>query len=114
MTTKDAGILIVRAAALLFGAAMILLPLMVAGTVQAFSFVLAATFFVAAVAPRTLAPHIGKGVASIATFLAIYDPPSTVSFHPDRWLVAAPFLAFRRLLAVPQLSQTLARTLFRR
>ena len=113
MTADDIGILIVRVMSLIFGVTLLTWPLLAAGKAGILPYVLAAPFFIAALAPRTLGPHIGKGIAGIASLMAMYDPPSSIGFFPDRWLFALPFLSIGALLAAPQLSQALARSLFR-
>lgn len=114
MTSEDLGILLLRAAALLFGAVLTLLPLMLSGKVEVTSLVLAAPFFLAALAPLTLGPYVGKGAILLAASVTFCDPPSTITFHSDRFLYALPFFLIGFLLALPSLSQLLAQALLRR
>ncbi len=114
MTSEDLGILFLRAASLLFGAVLVLLPILVSGKVPVSSLVLAAPFFLAALAPLTLGPYVGKGAVLLATFVTFYDPPSTMTFHADRFLYALPFFLIGTVLAVPLLSQIVAQRMLRR
>lgn len=114
MTSDDLGILFLRAASLLFGAVIALFPILVSGKVSVVALLLAAPFFLAALAPLTLGPYVGKGVGFLATLFAFYDPPSSLAFHLDRFLFALPFFLISMLLAVPSLSQLVAQMVLRR
>jgi hypothetical protein len=76
MTSEDLGILFIRAASLIFGAAIALLPILLYGKVVVYCLVLAAPFFLAALAPLTIGPYVGKGATFLATLVTFYDPPS--------------------------------------
>lgn len=114
MTSEDLGILFLRAASLFFGAVIVLLPILVSGKVGTVTLVLAAPFFLAALAPLTLGPYVGKGVGFMATIFAFYDPPSSIAFHLDRFLFALPFFLMSMLLVAPSLSQLVAQAVLRR
>ncbi len=91
-----------------------LLPLLLSGKVEVTALVLAAPFFLAALAPLTLGPYVGKGAVLLATLVTFYDPPSTMTFHADRFLYALPFFLIGLILGVPLLSQLLAQAILRR
>ena len=113
MASEDFARMLVRAACFLVAALFILWPLVANGRFGVASFALAAPFILAGLAPRLLGPWIGKGLIVIATLVAFYDPPSSMTFSAERLAIALPIFALAVILTLPALSQTLARKVLR-
>jgi hypothetical protein len=93
--------IVARAACFLAAGLLILWPFIASGRVGVFSFVLAAPFVLAGLAPQWFGLLIGKGLLVIAMLYAFYDPPSSIAFSPERFFSAVPFFVLGLLLALP-------------
>ena len=113
MASEDLARMLVRAACFLVAALFILWPLVANGRFGVGSLALAAPFILAGLAPRLLGPWIGQGLIFIATLVAFYDAPSSITFSLERFAMALPIFALALILTLPALSQTLARRVLR-
>ena len=101
--------LLVRGACFLAATLFVVWPLLAQGSVGVVSFIAAAPFVLAGFAPHLLGPMIGKGLMIVATLGAFYDPPNSIGFFPERFVLALPFFALALILGVPALPHALAR-----